>query len=363
MELGNLVLDISPSKENPRNSEGAFLETDHGELLFAYSRFNGASWHDDAACDIALIRSHDNGLHWSREEIIVHAKEFKAENVMSVSALRLNNGDLAFFFLIKKKNGTIDFGLIRTDDDGASFLPAAECGRKYIPGYYVMNNDRVERLKNGRVIFPLGQHRMAVPSNGSNFQEFDSFSASVFFEFDEQHMEVRALPGKILLNETGYSSTGVQEPGIIELKNGVIWAYCRTDRGAQYESFSIDEFQTFTPVRQSRFTSPPSPMKIKRNMRTGTLYSVWNPIPNYNGRKLTDEGWGRTPFVIAKSLNDGYSWSPPKIIEDDEKRGYCYPALHFTQDDSLLIAYCRGGEGDGSCLNRLGIRKIKLSEI
>ena len=242
-------------------------------------------------------------------------------------------------------------------------IQAAECGRKYIPGYYVMNNDRVERLKNGRVIFPLGQHRMAVPSNGSNFKEFDSFSAAVFFEFDEQHMEVRALPGKILLNETGYSSTGVQEPGIIELKNGVIWAYCRTDRGAQYESFSIDELQTFTPVRQSQFTSPPSPMKIKRNMRTGTLYSVWNPIPNYNGRKLTDEGWGRTPFVIAKSLNDGYSWSPPKIIEDDEKRGYCYPALHFTQDDSLLIAYCRGGEGDGSCLNRLGMRKIKLSEI
>jgi len=184
-----------------------------------------------------------------------------------------------------------------------------------------------------------------------------------FFVSDDDGKSFYQAKGRIVLDETAYSDTGIQEPGLIERNDGVLWVYARTDRGFQYESFSFDGLRSFTPVRQSCFTSPASPMKIKRNPATGILYSVWNPIPNYNGRTISSAGWGRTPLAIAKSTDDGLSWSPLLLLEDDDERGYCYPALCFTADGCLLIAYCRGGTEDGMCLCRLGIKKIKLDEI
>ena len=69
---------------------------------------------------------------------------------------------------------------------------------------------------------------------------------------------------------------------------------------------------------------------------------------------------GRTPFVTAESCDEGATWSEMRIIEDDPDCGYCYPAVFFTDDGAMLLAYCAGGPADGLCLARLNIRKIAL---
>ena len=71
-----IVCQIPPSENNPRNSEGAFIRAKNGDILFAYSRYTGASAHDHAACDIALIRSSDEGESWSEPKIIARAESF-----------------------------------------------------------------------------------------------------------------------------------------------------------------------------------------------------------------------------------------------------------------------------------------------
>ena len=102
-----LVCDLPPKENNPRNSEGAFLRAPNGEILFAYSEYHGTSGHDHAACNIALIRSSDEGEHWSEtSEIIAPASFFGTKNVMSVSALTLTDGALAFYFLVKENDCT-----------------------------------------------------------------------------------------------------------------------------------------------------------------------------------------------------------------------------------------------------------------
>ena len=83
----NLVLDLGPSENNPRNSEGSFLRAPDGAILFAYSRYTGGNWTDHCDCDITLIRSYDEGETWSEPEIIVKAKDFGVKNVMSVSGM------------------------------------------------------------------------------------------------------------------------------------------------------------------------------------------------------------------------------------------------------------------------------------
>ena len=56
-----LLHQIPPAENNPRNSEGTFIRGKNGEILFAYSRYTGESFHDHATCDIALIASFDEG--------------------------------------------------------------------------------------------------------------------------------------------------------------------------------------------------------------------------------------------------------------------------------------------------------------
>ena len=90
-----LVLNLLPAENNPRNSEGAFLRAANGDILFAYSRYHGNSYHDHATCDIALTISHDEGESWSDSRIIARAKEnFQTENIMSVSGIYQKDGGL-----------------------------------------------------------------------------------------------------------------------------------------------------------------------------------------------------------------------------------------------------------------------------
>lgn len=45
-ELGVVTASIGPKEDNPRNSEGTFLELQDGEIIFVYSRFRGDSSHE-----------------------------------------------------------------------------------------------------------------------------------------------------------------------------------------------------------------------------------------------------------------------------------------------------------------------------
>ena len=53
--LGELVMDLAPEAErkNLRNSEGAFLRLENGDLIFIYSRFR-----DESAADAAASARH-----------------------------------------------------------------------------------------------------------------------------------------------------------------------------------------------------------------------------------------------------------------------------------------------------------------
>ena len=150
-----LLHQLPPSENNPRNSEGSFIRGKQGEILFAYSRYTGEHWGDDCACDIALISSFDEGRTWSEPRIIARAADFGVKNVMSVSAMELSDGSIAFFFLIKiEKDGISTIELGRTvSKNGVDFV-SERCDMKCAPYYYVVNNDRFVRLSSGRIVAP-----------------------------------------------------------------------------------------------------------------------------------------------------------------------------------------------------------------
>lgn len=354
--VNHIAASWGPDDQYSRHSEGDFLRLKDGRILFVYSRFRG-SYDDGAPSDLAASWSDDEGESWSEPVTVLPASLYNTDNVMSVTLLRMNSGDVGLFYIVKQTGTVNRMMLSLSKDEGRTYYRHIECTLPDRPGYYVLNNDRVERLSTGRLVMPMVYHR-----GGCGPDDYMDGRGFACFLLSDDDGETWREAADTVFPPFTHTSSGLQETGVIEKKNGVLWAYNRTDMMYQYEYFSMDGGEHWTVPQPSRFTSPCSPMKIDRHPQTGDLYAVWNPIPNYNGRYASGSGWGRTPVVWAVSRDDGISWSDCRMIEGDEEHGYCYPAIFFTDDGCMLVGYCSGGPEDGICLTRLTIRKISIGE-
>ncbi|MBE6602243.1 MAG: exo-alpha-sialidase [Ruminococcaceae bacterium] len=348
-----LTHQLPPQKDNPRNSEGAFLRGKNGEILFAYSRYHGDSSHDHATCNIALIVSHDEGESWSEPRLIARAAEFGTDNIMSVSAVEQKNGDLAFYFLIKENDLNATLGRV-ISSDGVNWT-SERCICNCPKAYYVVNNDRIVRLSDGRLLAPT-----AFCTNEEIFLHGSRHMSATILVSEDDGASFFLSEQTFRLPNPGDWARGYEEPGIIEY-NDRLYYWIRTYLGRQYETESREGINGFFDPRPSEFTSPNSPMQIKSF--DGVAYALYNPVPRYDGRVELEGSWGRTPFVLRKSLDDGKTWGTLNVIEDDPARGYCYPAVFKTRDNCLLLGYCRGNAEDGNTLCRLGIAKIEIESI
>lgn len=354
-----IIRDLPPTENNNRNSEGAFIKLQDGRILFAYSRYGNEGYDDGAAADIYGMISHDDGESFGEPFVMLTHNRYGVENIMSISFARMENGDIGMFFLPKWDTNQCVCYLVRSSDEGKTWSKPVLCSEDR--GYFIVNNDRVIRLKSGRLLIPSSLHdnKCKIENGKKVFSQF--YPGKLYmFASDDDGITWKTIARDIKIPDSRGCLTGVQEPGILELQDGRIWCYIRTDTGRQYETFSTDEGATWSELLPSYFTSPISPMSTKR-LSDGRIIAVWNPVPVYNGRSQHVDGiWtgGRSPLVIALSEDDGETWSKQIPIETDEKSGFCYTAIFETDDKGILLAYCAGGPEDGITLNRLRIRKL-----
>jgi hypothetical protein len=281
-------------------------------------------------------------------------------NVMSVSLQRLGNGDLGLFYLLRFSWHEMRMWLQRSTDDGRSWGAPVNC----MPagGYYVVNNDRIVRLKSGRLVIPAARHPARADRNEA--AAVDWRAIATFFLSDDDGRTWRESAGYVTLPVV-HTRSGLQEPGVVELPDGRLWAWARTDLGRQYEMFSADGGENWTLAAPARFTSPNSPLSMKLIPGTHRLLAVWNPAPGYETRALVAPGGDRTPLVLATGTAPAGKWSAARVIDgpDEPTAGYCYTAIHFTQE-AVLLAYCAGGAADNkSRLAKIRIRKIPLGAL
>jgi len=142
--------------------------------------------------------------------------------------------------------------------------------------------------------------------------------------------------------------------GVVELADGSLLSWFRTDQGAQFASVSKDAGKSWSLPAQTELKSPTSPASIKRLPNSADLLGVWN---DHSGQFPMVKG-KRTPLVAGISTDGGRTWPQRKPLEGDPDGVYCYTAIHFT-DDAVLLAYCAGDPKVGG-LNRLRIRRIGL---
>ena len=334
------VLRLIPGSNNPRNSEGDFITLKDGRILFIYSHYTGTSGDDNGSAYLAGRFSDDKGKSWSPEDKKIVGQEGKM-NVMSVSLLRLRNGEIALFYL-KKNSETDCIPIIRISNDEAKTWSDPRPCITDKEGYFVLNNNRVIQLKSGRLLFAVDLYNT---SPESVFHRGGLWS----YYSDDNGRTWKSSPEAA--NPDGVVT---EEPGVVELKNGNILMIARTKTGTQYISLSKDKGETWSAVNRSNINSPFSPASIAKIPSTGDLLLVWN-----------DNGFNqkRTPLNIAISKDEGKTWICNKTIENDPDGWYCYTAIHFA-DNYVLLGYCATSKSAGTAhLSETDIVRISLDWI
>lgn len=344
------VLVLPPGEGNPRNSEGDFIRLADGRLLFIYTRFSGGSSDHDAASLVSRV-SHDGGQTWSQEDRPVLDNE-GGWNVMSVSLLRLQVGRIAMFYL-RKNSATDCRPLLRySDDEAATWSEPVELIDDDEIGYYVLNNDRVVQLKDGRLVAPVAlHHRPDWPQRDGHGQVMCYLSDDAGGTWRRSSSVLKAYAD----GQADGARVAAQEPGVIELVDGRLMMWVRTGAGQQYRGYSTDRGETWSALEPMGVASPQSPASIERVPGRGELLMVWN---DHTDRPV-DQRKARTPLSVAISSDEGNTWLPAKNIAAEPNGWYCYTAIEFV-DDHVLLGHVAGIQVRGQHLATTHLTRLPI---
>lgn len=342
------VCDFPGVKNNPRNGEGDFIRLNDGAILYAYGKFTGGHNGDDADATIVARISRDGGETWSADREII-AKEGR-KNVMCVSLLRLDAARIAIFYLRKNSNEDCTLWMRVTNDDFKTLSAAKKAMPDDDVDYYVCNNARAERLKNGRIILPLARHSRRL--DGAQFTQ-----GRLSCVYSDDNGQSWKKSEEYIIRDAAGKRVTVQEPGVVELKDGRLYMYARTDRGRQWQMFSKDGGRTWGDFGPSNIIAPRSPATIER-LKNGDLLLVWNDHEGRAHLLTSGPAWlkgMRSPLVAAISRDEGRTWIKRKVVETDENGFFCYFCVIETED-SLLLGYYNKPYLTGSCIKKIPLK-------
>lgn len=338
------VLALDAAKGNSRNSEGDFVVLNDGRIFFAYSRFIGGGGDDNDRCVIAARTSSDKGETWSGDRIVARNEIDPKGNVMSVSLLRLRDGRLAMFYVCKTvaANGKLSSKkLMRVSaDEGESWGAARDITSAFPSAYRVLNNARVIRLSSGRILVPLSEHA------NENRNELNHHGRIICVYSDDDGWTWKMSAAVPQLKDVKGRDVIYQEPGVLELKDGRVLVWFRTDAGWQWYSYSSDGGATWGEPTASSLRSPLSPASIFRR-KSGDLICFWNDHEGLADLQGKGPEWAcgvRTPLTVGISTDEGLTWRRRNLetgydAKNPYRYWYCYTAM-LELDDRILAAYC-----------------------
>ena len=245
------------------------------------------------------------------------------------SLLRLQDGRIAWLFHRDEPTFSNNFhyagrpGISFSQDEGQTWTPARLIGQEEGP-YYVMN-DRLIQMRSGRLVVPVAR--------GMGWRECDVDESLCFYTDDGS--ESWALSRLPVRNPNG--PRGMAEPCVVELADGRLMILARTGIGVICKAYSSDGGDTWSAAEPTTLIAPLSSLTLRR-IPDGRLFVLYNHArPSYAGSLQP-----RTPLTYATSADEGETWSPPIIVDDqgmaDNSRAVIYPSI-CCLDEGILILY------------------------
>lgn len=346
-----------------RSGEGAVVALDDGSLLMMYGTFDGGA--DDSPASIVTRRSNDGGLTWS-DKMLFLKQPPNTLNLMSVSLLRLSNGDIACTYLVKTTH----------TDCRPAFTLSHDCGRTWSapvqliaePAYYTVNNDRLIQLASGRLLLPFAVYDgrpgegncgcFISDDLGKSWHRASSITIDKAHTHKPQNISPAEPKGVRLWEERDVHA---QEPGVVELLDGRVMMWARTTGGYAYRALSDDAGETWGPFDAiTEFAMPCSPQSIQRlpgSRRLIMLYNDRDGIPF-----ASREFFIRKPLAIAVSDDDANSWQPLGLLEPDTVPSNCYYSI-CAHGKNMIFTYYEGAAPEQPDHEPRNLASLKLKIV
>lgn len=322
--IGVITNDPYPATAaNPRYSEGDITVLNDGRYLYATTEFIGDT-SDFAKAHLVGKISADGGQTWGEQKVL--QENVGGFNVMSLTFQALNDSELGMFYLIANSMTDLNVFLRRSTDGGLTFGEPMQVTN--IPGYHVMNNDRVIRLKSGRLLAPV--------ASTADAEKVDHYVCRTFIS-DDAGATWRAGAGTV-----DYAKRGAMEPEVLEMSDGRVLMIIRTQLGHIAAAWSEDGGDTWSAASDWGVRAPEAPSTVRRIPSTGDLMLVWNDT------YVEGEGHGgkRSPLTVAISKDEGKTWEHKKNIETGAgapgapfMSGFSYISATFDSGRVLLTYY------------------------
>ena len=320
------------SVQNPRNSEGSILPFPDGRLLLAYTEFHGGSSDDWGLARITGKWSRDQGTTWSEPFVI--CENYGKVNIMEASLLRLPGGRILLTYNRVDAGGPkldyqiIHLDLICSDDDGKNWSKPQQISTDDIEN--MTTNDRLVRLKNGRILLPA--------SGAPN---------PVWISDDD---------GRTWRNGRGEYRCAA-EPTVVELADGSVLVYSREGSTSPERHLHVaqseDGGDTWTPMPAMDLTSAAVPCIVQQVPESSDLLIIWN---NHHTR---------TNLTTAVSHDGGRSWENFRLLEPQESwpltRSHVYPSLTFLNGNAHITYWESHKHPQADYMLHLIYRRLPIS--
>jgi len=343
--------------DDQHNHASGVVECSNGDLLVSWYRGSGERKSDDVAVYGARRRAGQAG--WSEPFVMADTPGFPDCNTCMMID---RHGRLHLFWPLVIANSwesCITKQLTSTDytSDGppkweweslvllkpADFSPAANAELdKLVEKFKPLLTDELrEEIAQGRVKVadPLFQRLgwqprckpTVLPSGRILLPLYsDTYSFSIMAISDDD--------GKTWYASGPLLGFGAIQPAVVRRDNGELVAYMR-DNGMENRiqtSVSKDDGLTWGPVTAMEFANPGSGLDAVR-LANGHWAMIYN-----------DEREGRNRLAVSISDDEGKTWKWKRMLEDEPKGSYHYPAIIQGKDGLLHAVYSYDDESGES---------------
>ncbi|MBM3935214.1 MAG: exo-alpha-sialidase [SAR202 cluster bacterium] len=277
----------------------------------------------------SFCTSDDGGITWSK---VYECKDRNGKPVGTscTSLVKLSGNGIGLAGIVKPKDPQgADWMeqhwymvFWRSDDGGKTWEPPVRMSRPGVDTFALQ--DTFLRTSSGRIILPVylsirhGHHPMDPPypstgklafnqfvSTGGHFYDTGFGACEALYSDDDGRTWKKNKDGALALHlDWNANISHVGEPSIAEVSPGKLVMMMRTKVGRLYQSWSMDNGETWTLPFPTSLAADTTPAQIRRIPSTGHLLIVWNQ----EGVEDIRRGFNRMRMSSAISRNGGGIW-------------------------------------------------------
>ena len=323
-----ITLDVVPrTPQQPRNDHAMILPLKDGRLMLVWCEYYSSKprgvrkrTQDYDACRISAKFSSDRGRSWTDESVVLQ-ENIGGMNVKHPSMVRLASDEILFFFTVRNSHTDLQIYMKRSRDECKTWTKPVKVSS--LAGINFKNSDHAFQMKSGRIIVPAFWGSRYGRGKDKPYEAFCYYS-------DDEGRTWNASKNRIRVPKVN-----IEEPTMVELKDGSILALLRNMKGTLLRSYSHDRGETWSEPISTGVKAPHSTSFVKRIAGTGDLLLIWNH--NYDPKH--HHGGIRNPLTAAISRDEGKTWQNFKDLENTPGDNDSTPAVCFVGDEALITYY------------------------